>query len=386
MLLEKALFMRFEVWYLRQNFSKRKALSIGLLLVILSVTLISAGPTEAYFHIAGREANSVRIENSLVKVYFAPQILTQSNLSSLRNLTGVHEVIPILGVNQVEVSVGGKVANETIEYLSSADATKVFRLLGFDALDPPAQSNWLYFGYTSAENNGIQIDKPTEANVAGIGTMVTMGSGTTYSDSDFYVFGDIQSYWASPAALVKSGEYNTLFMIATNSSVANSLGPQLSRSHPGWFVNTPSQFSSSAASAASEQLLFALSLSAVSWAFGLVVFAIYVAREISTRNKELVTLEALGASRGILIRCLVYYLIILTSVGCVLGLILSLGLVMPGFEVVSYGYPLVESFPTIANTVVLMLVPVLALDLAIVVILQSRLSRLDMMSFLRSEV
>jgi hypothetical protein len=375
--------MGFEGWYLMLHFSKRKALSVGFLMVILSVTLISASPTLAYFHIADRESNTIGAENSLVQV-FLPRPMNVGNFSDLNETSGVKEVIPVAS-DTVTISAGGKDASDVVYFVSSSDESKVFTLFDFGSTNALPTQNWLYFGYVEGSNQGIPVGRLTKVDVRSIGEMTATSARTTYSDSDFNVFGDIQAYWAS-AQTASSVTYNLLFVIAMNSSAADGVAARIASEHPLWQVESPTQNAGARATVASGQLLFTASLSAVSWAFGLFVFVTYVVREVSSRSKELVILGALGASRATLTRCVSYYLLILTSVGSIVGLVLTLYVLDPVVEMQSFGYPLIESLSTISKTVLVVLAPVLVLDVAIVVALQIRLSRLDMMSFLRSEV
>jgi ABC-type antimicrobial peptide transport system permease subunit len=352
-------------------------------MVVLSVTLISASPTVAYFHILYRETNTANAESSLVRV-FLPQPSNIDNFSSLTSLDGVQRVIPAV-YYPVKVVADGKTATQGVYFVSAADAPEAFRLFGLDQPNSLPKSNWLYFGYTDGSNVGIPVGKTIEVTATGIGSMVATTSSTTYSDSDFLIFGDIQAYWAVQGS-AGLHQFNWLFVATANSSVADAVGETIAKAHPTWQVITPSQISNNIQSAVGPQLLFTLSLSTVSWVFGMFVFATYVAREVSTRSKELVTLGALGASKGELTRCVSYYLLILTSGGGILGLFLSVDVAMPASETLSYGYSLVESLSTVINTALVVLVPVLVLDVAIVGILRFRLGRLDMMSFLRAEV
>jgi len=375
---------RFEGWYLRQHFSKRKILSAGLLLVVLSVTMLSAGPTLYYFYIANREGNTMITWNSLVQVGFGLGSLNQSELADLAGLPGVQRVIPMVQ-EQVSISTNGRAANELVYFISTSDTPEVFSLFGFSQSTTPSPTDWLYLGHTAAGDLGVPVGSSTQVTVKGIGSMTAMGAQTTYSDSDFNTFGDIQAYWNSTSD-TRSGEYNGLLMVASDTNAANALGPILTTLHPGWHVSTPSEVDSGRLSAPLGQLQFALSLGAISWIFGLVMLGTYVGREVSAQSKELVTLAALGAPRSTLTRCLSYYLLILTTAGCLTGLVLSLYVVTPAYEILSFGYTLTKAYSTIAYTVGVTLAPVLALDIAIVLVLQRNLNRLEMMNFLRAEV
>jgi len=360
-------------------------LSVGLLVVVLSVTMLSAGPTLYYFYIANREGNTIRTWNNLVLVSFGLQPLNQSELADLGGLPSVQRVIPMV-VDQISISTKGRAVGEVVYFVSTDDAPELFSLLGFNQSTTPSPTDWLYLGHTAAGDAGVPIGSSTQVMVTGIGTMTAMGAGTTYSDSDFNTFGDIQAFWASATQTTKPGEYNGLLIAASNTSAANALGPILTAAHPGWQASTPSEVDSARSSAPLGQLQFALFLGLISWIFGLVMLGTYVGREVSAQSKELVTLMALGAPKSTLTRCLSCYLLILTTAGCLAGLALSLCVVTPAYEILSFGYTLTKAYSTIAYTVGVTLAPVLALDIAIVLVLQRNLNRLEMMSFLRAEV
>jgi len=374
--------MRFEGWYLRQHFRKRKLITIGLLVVVMLVAMTAAAPFVYYFHIKDRETNTLRIESTMVRVN--AYSLNQTGVNEITGLGGVHEVIPAVLAN-TKLSIANRTVYELVFYVSSLDMNRLATLMGLDKFAAPLTGSWLYFGYIAAQNDGIPIGKATRVTAIGIGNVTATVSGFTYSDSDFYVFGDVQAYWAAPSHSA-SGVYNYAFIETGNSSEANEVGTAIGNAHPSWSVASPSAMNNLVASATGAQLQFAIMLGIMSWSFGVIVFGTYIAREVSTRSKELVTFAALGASKRQLTQGLSSYLMILTVIGAVVGLIIDFVLALPEYEVLAFGYYQPKSLSTMAYTSALIIGPILLLDIGMVLLLQWRLSRLDMMSFLRSEV
>jgi ABC-type antimicrobial peptide transport system permease subunit len=373
---------RFEGWYLRQHFRKRKLITAGLLIVVILVAMTAAAPFVYYFHIRDKETNTLRIESTMVRVN--ANSLNQTGIGQLGGLGGVQDVIPAV-LSTTKLSIDDRTVYETVFYVTSPDMVTLASLMGLDRFVAPTTGAWFYFGYLAAQNDGIQIGKAVSLTAAGVGNATATASGFTYSDSDFYVFGDLQAYWASPDHAA-SGVYNYAFIEAVNSSEANAIGNAIGNAHPNWSVASPSTMSGLVVSATGTQLQFAVLMGIMSWLFGVIVFGTYIAREVSTRSKELVTFAALGASKRQLTWGLSSYLLILTIIGAVVGLLVDFVLALPEYEVLAFGYVQPKSLSTIAYTSALVVVPVLLLDVGIVLLLQWRLGRLDMMNFLRSEV
>jgi ABC-type antimicrobial peptide transport system permease subunit len=376
--------MRFESWYLKKRFSKKKWVTAGLVLVVLSVAMLSAGPASIYFQVSQKVANTTSVEQTWVRVY-SPQPLSQGNVTAVRGLNGVREVIPAV-LEDVSMSIEGRNTTQYVYFVQSGEAQNLFGIFQLTPTEVTSQRGWLYFGYNAAIISGVPAGRSTQVFVPGIGNMTATTAGLTLSDSDFYVFGDAQTYWAIPNSNLKSGEYNYLFIVADSSSAADAIGKTLTAAHPGWNPYPPSQGSAASESALNAQLNPMLAFSVISWVFGMVVFATYIAREVSSRSRELVTLGALGASRSMLSRTLSYYLLILSCVGGVVGLVLCLSVLLPTTMAFIYGFAGYQSATTIAYTTFVVLAPVVVFDFAIVLFLRWRLGRLDMMSFLRSEM
>ena len=309
--------MGFERWYLRQHLAKRKWVTVGLLLVVLSVTMLSAGIASIYFQVSQKVADTTSMESTWVRVY-SPQQLNQSSVSAIRGLKGVQEVIPAV-LDTVRMSAAGRNSTQYVYFVTSGDAADLFRMFQLDQTGIASQSDWLCIGHNAAIVAGVPLGESTQVSVLGVGKMTATTAEMTFSDSDFYIFGDVQAYWVSPIQVLKSGQYNYLYIVADNSSAADALGKTLTEAHPNWSPYTPSQASADAATVVNDQLDLMLALTMISWVFGMVVFATYVTREVSSQSKELVTLGALGASRGELSRSLSYYLLILTSAGSLVG-------------------------------------------------------------------
>jgi len=112
--------------------------------------------------------------------------------------------------------------------------------------------------------------------------------------------------------------------------------------------------------------------------------------EALTRSAELLAAVGLKEKAELVPRRLAgglaSYLLILTTIGAVLGLAVDFLLALTEYEVLAFGYYQPKSLSTIAYTSALIIGPALILDVGIVLILQRRLGQLDMMSFLRSEV
>jgi len=350
---------------------------------VMLVAMVASGPFVYYFHIKDRETNTLQLENTMVRVN--AYSLNQTGVSELSALPGVQEVIPAV-LASTKLSIGDRTAYESVFYVSSLDVTRLASLMGLDRFAAPATGTWFYFGYLAAQNDGMPIGKSTNITATGIGSASAVGSGFTYSDSDFYVFGDVQAYWASPDHSAGSGVYNYAFIEAGNSSEADVIGAAIGNAHPNWSVASPSTMTGLVASATGTQLQFALLTGILSWLFGVIVFGTYIAREVSTRSKELVTSAALGASKRQLMQALSYYLLILSIIGAAVGLIINFALALPAYEALAFGYVQPKSLSTIAYSSAIVILPVLLLDVGIVLLLQWRLGRLDMMSFLRSEV
>jgi len=344
--------------------------------------MTASGPFVYYFHIRDRETNTLRIESTMVRVN--AYSLNQTGINELKGLGGVQEVIPAVLANTM-LSIGNRTAYETVFYVTSPDMTRLATLMGLNQFTAPTTGAWFYFGYLAAQNDGIPIGKATSITAAGMGNATATASGFTYSDSDFYTFGDVDAYWAAPDHST-TGVYNYAFIEAGNSNEANAIGTAVGNTHPNWSVASPNAMSGLVASATGTQLQFAVMMAIMSWSFGIVVFGTYVAREVSTRSKELVTFAALGASKRQLMLGLTSYLLILTVIGAIVGLIINFVVALPEYEVLAFGYVQPKSLSTLAYASALVIGPVLLLDIGIVLLLQWRLSRLDMMSFLRSEV
>jgi len=346
------------------------------------VAMVASAPFVYYFHIKDRETNTLRIESTMVRVN--AYSLNQTGVNELSGLPGVQEVIPAVLAN-TRLSIDNRAVYESVFYVSSPDMSKLAFRMGLNEFASPGTGSWLYFGYLAAQNDGIPIGKATSVTATGIGNAIATASDFTNSDSDFYVFGDVDAYWAAPGHSA-TGVYNYAFIEASNSSEANAIGTAISNAHPNWSVASPSAMSGLVASATGTQLQFAVIMGIMSWAFGIVVFGTYVAREVSARSKELVTFSALGASKRQLKLGLASYLLIITVLGAIVGLVINFVLALPEYEVLAFGYVQPKSLSTLAYASALVIGPVLLLDISIVLLLQWRLGRLDMMNFLRSEV
>jgi ABC-type antimicrobial peptide transport system permease subunit len=347
------------------------------------VVMTAAAPFVYYFHIRDRESNTLQIESAMVRVSAYP--LNQTGVSELGGLGGVREVVPGVWA-YTKLSVGSRTVDESVLYVPSADMPILTSLLGLNRFNAPATGNWYYFGYLAAQDDGIPIGESTSISAAGIGNATATASGFSYSDSDFFVFGDLQAYWASPDYSSSRGVFSYAFIQTDNSTEADAVGAAIGNAHPSWSVASPSVMNSLMAPGISAQLQFAVLLGVMSWGFGIVVFGTYIAREVSTRSKELVTLAALGASRRQLTLGLSSYLLIISIIGAVVGLVLDFLLALPEYEVWAFGYYQPKSLSTFAYTSALVIGPVLILDVGMVLLLQRRIGRLDMMSFLRAEV
>jgi len=377
--------MRFEIWYLRRHISKRKWVTLGLLMVVVAVSMLSSGPMSIYFGVRGHAANDIALFASLAMVA-SPQPINQSEVSAISQMNGVRNVIPAV-LAGARTSANGETTRNSIYFVSSSDAPSLFSTFHLNTTPITSQSGWLYFGAGVAQVSGIPPSGTTPVEVLGLGNMTAASAKAVQSDSDWFIFGDIQTYWASSSGAVKPGQYNYLFIVTSNSTAADELATALVNTHFGWSTFTSSNINASSAAADAAQLNLMLAFTSISWAFGFLVFVIYIERELSSRSRELVTFAALGASRGQLVRSMSYYLLLLTTVGSILGLVLCLGVFLPWSWVLIYGVTFSTNLNSpVIYTVLTVLIPVLAFDAIIVAILRRRLGKLDMMSFLRSEV
>jgi ABC-type antimicrobial peptide transport system permease subunit len=376
--------MRFESWYLKRHISKRKWATLGLLLVVVAVSTLSAGPTSVYFSVEAQVAKDVDLYSNLVMVTL-PQAVNQSEVSGVSQIGGVRDVIPAV-LDGERTTANGVIATPSIYFVSSSDAPSLFSTFQLNPAPITSQRGWFYFGAGVAQASGISESGTTPVEVSGLGNMTAASAKAVQSNSDWYVFGDIQTYWASTGQTVKPGEYNYLFVVTTNSTAADGLVTTLASTHPGWKTFTSSDLNPSPAAVDAAQLNLMLVFTSISWAFGFLVFVIYIEREVSSRSKELVTFAALGASRGALTKSMSYYLLLITSIGSISGLALCLGVLLPWSMGQIYGFTYYQAASTIIDTALVVMLPVLAFDAIIVAILRWRLGKLDMMNFLRSEV
>jgi hypothetical protein len=353
--------------------------------MVLAISMLSAGPTSIYFGINAKVAKNVSMQSTWVRVY-SPQPINQTEISAVTELSGVRSVIPAV-LTAARLSTNGVTTSSYIYFVSSADAPSLFSMYQLDPTAITSQSGWLYFGAGIAQMSGLPAGKTMTVEVSGLGNMVAASSGAIQADSDFYIFGDIQAYWGSGGQAVSPGQYNYLFIVTTSPTAANEVGAALAEAHLGWNPFTPSDIGPSAAAANAAQLNLMLAFTSISWGLGFLVFVVYIQREVSSRSKELVTFAALGASRSALTKSISCYLLLLTTIGSILGLVLCLGVFLPWSWVLIYGVTYSSNLSSpIVYTVLTVMIPVLAFDAIIVVILRWRLGRLDMMSFLRSEV
>jgi putative ABC transport system permease protein len=352
--------------------------------VVVAVSILSAGPTSIYFGISAKIAKNVSTQSSWVRIA-SSQPINQSEVQAVSELKDVRSVIPAV-LAEARTEANGVVATNYIYFVSSGDAPTLFSMYQLDPTPITSQSGWLYFGAGVAQMSGILASGTTPVQVFGIGNMTAASARAVQSDSDFYVFGDIQTYRAGSGQAVKPGQYNYLFIVAVSSAAANEIGTTLAKAHLGWNSFTPSDATTSAAAADASQLNLMLAFTIISWGLGFLVFVVYIQREVSSRSKELVTFAALGASRGELTRSVSYYLLVLTTIGSILGLVLCLGVFLPWSWTQIYGVTYYQAASTIVYTALIVMIPVLAFDAIIMTLLRLRLSRLDMMSFLRSEV
>ena len=359
-------------------------MTVGLLLVVVAVSMLSAGPTSIYFGVSAKVAKDVALYASLVMVSL-PQAVNQSVVSAVSEMNGVRNVIPAV-VAGARMSANGVTTTNSIYFVSSSDAPSLFSTFQLNTTPVTSQSGWLYFGAGIAQTSGIAASGTTPVKVLGLGNMTAASAKAVQSNSDWYIFGDLQTYRASGGVDVEPGQYNYLFIVATNSTAANKLAATLASTHFGWNPFTSSDLNPSPAAVNAAQLNLMLAFTSTSWAFGFLIFVIYIERELSSRSKELVTFAALGASIGQLVRSMSYYLLLLTTIGSILGLVLCLGVFLPWSWVLIYGvtYSTNLNSPVIYTALTVM-IPVLAFDGVIVAILRWRLGRLDVMSFLRSE-
>ena len=376
--------MRFESWYLKRHISKRKWATLGLLLVVVAVSTLSAGPTSVYFSVEAQVAKDVALYSNLVMVTL-PKAVNQSEVSAVSQIGGVRDVIPAV-LDGERTTANDVIATPSIYFVSSSDAPSLFSAFQLNPAPITSQSGWLYFGAGVAQASGISASGTTPVEVSGLGNMTAASAKAVQSNSDWYVFGDIQTYWSSTGQTVKPGQYNYLFVVTTNSAAADGLVTTLASTHPGWKTFTSSDLNPSPAAVDAAQLNLMLVFTSISWAFGFLVFVIYIEREVSSRSKELVTFAALGASRGALTKSMSYYLLLITSIGSISGLALCLGVLLPWSMGQIYGFTYYQAASTIIATALVVMLPVLAFDAIIVAILRRRLGKLDMMSFLRSEV
>jgi len=376
--------MRFETWYLRRHVSKRRWVTLGLLLVVVAISMLSAGPTSIYFGVSAHVAKDVALFASLVMVAL-PQPINQSDVSAVSQLNGVRNVIPA-ALTGARISANGVTTSDSIYFVSSSDAPTLFSVFQLNPTSITSQSGWLYFGAGIAQMSGVPASGTAPVEVRGLGNMTATSARAVQSDSDWYIFGDLQTYWASGGFAVKPGQYNYLFIATTNSTAADGVAATLASTHPGWSTFTSSDINASSAAANAYQINLMLAFTSISWVFGFLVFIIYIEREVSSRSKELVTFAALGASRGQLVRSMSYYLLLLTTVGSILGLVLCLGVLLPWSMAQIYGFAYYQAASTIVFTALIVMISVVVFDAIIVAIMRWRLGKLDVMSFLRSEV
>ena len=337
--------MRFESWYLKRHISKRKWATLGLLLVVVAVSTLSAGPTSVYFSVEAQVAKDVALYSNLVMVTL-PKAVNQSEVSAVSQIGGVRDVIPAV-LDGERTTANDVIATPSIYFVSSSDAPSLFSAFQLNPAPITSQSGWLYFGAGVAQASGISASGTTPVEVSGLGNMTAASAKAVQSNSDWYVFGDIQTYWSSTGQTVKPGQYNYLFVVTTNSAAADGLVTTLASTHPGWKTFTSSDLNPSPAAVDAAQLNLMLVFTSISWAFGFLVFVIYIEREVSSRSKELVTFAALGASRGALTKSMSYYLLLITSIGSISGLALCLGVLLPWSMGQIYGFTYYQAASTI---------------------------------------
>ncbi len=376
--------MGFKTWYLNTYIRKKKLSALGIVLIILSITILTTMNIFAYFHMAKRNEATDSIHSRLIRIWFDSYI-SYDEIEQIDDIDGILAYFP--AVNKVmSITVEGDAKEAVLYFMNSSDLESLLRFFGMSYIGSLPVNNSILLGYHTANALGVIGKEHANVRLDGVSCRISGISSVTYSIFDQFSYGDIEFYWRYLGSEAENHLYNSLFIILDSSvreyEVMNSLEKLFSIK----YVFTPSNTQETGKQILEKQLSATAFLDFVFWGLGLLIVSVYLSKDLSNRRKELTMLRVLGSTTNQIFGYLILYILLLTFVGYLIGFILAIKIVYPIYEKFAYGYFFIVAPDTYLKTFLASLLPITALNLILVFLTMKWIGRIRPMEVLRAEV